>query len=139
MLQKEYQARNRLMGMLLYLSGMRSSEVLSLNWGSFREDRRGNILVDVFGKGKKERTIPVFKDVQNALFHYRESLGESMMLNPSDETPLFFSLSRLSKRELKKDYRIQRFIDSSKQRFMQFKVIHLFHHTGFVTPSLRTA
>ncbi|MCG0040923.1 hypothetical protein LV454_28450, partial [Escherichia coli] len=38
--EKEFKARNRLMGMLLYMSGMRSSELLSLNWGSFREDRR---------------------------------------------------------------------------------------------------
>ncbi len=57
--EKEFKARNRLMGMLLYMSGMRSSELLSLNWGSFREDRRGNlVVVDVIGKGKKNERFP---------------------------------------------------------------------------------
>ncbi|MCA0966792.1 tyrosine-type recombinase/integrase [Priestia flexa] len=140
MLKEEYQARNRLIGMLLYLSGMRSSEVLSLNWGSFREDRRGNMLVDVFGKGKKERTIPVFKDVQNALFHYRESLGESTMLNPSDETPLFFQLKPFVKTGVKKRLSyttLYRLIKTAVYAIQGNSSIspHWFRHT-FITNSL---
>jgi len=90
--EKQFKARNRLIGMLLYMSGMRSSELLSLNWGSFREDRRGNLVVDVIGKGKKERTIPVFDDVKEVLFAYRQALGETTELSPFDTEPLFYSI-----------------------------------------------
>ncbi|WP_110113358.1 tyrosine-type recombinase/integrase [Bacillus sp. CGMCC 1.16541] len=90
--KEQYQLRNRLIGKLLYLSGLRSSELLSLNWGSFREDRRGNVIADVIGKGKKERTIPIFKEVEESLRDYRRTLGESVDFSPFDTTPLFYRI-----------------------------------------------
>ncbi|MBM7703725.1 tyrosine-type recombinase/integrase [Metabacillus iocasae] len=90
--QRQYQMRNRLIGQLLYLSGLRSSELLSLNWGSFREDRRGNVIADVIGKGKKERTIPIFQEVKESLMDYRQSFDESTTFHPFDTTPLFYRI-----------------------------------------------
>lgn len=91
MFQNETRARNRLIGQLLLLTGMRASEILNLNWGSFRLNRRDKLVVDVIGKGKKERTIPVLDDVRTALSLYRETLNERTELDPRDISPLFFN------------------------------------------------
>jgi integrase/recombinase XerD len=85
--------RNELLGHLLYKTGMRASEIVSLNWGSFRYNRRGQVNIDVIGKGNKQRTIPVIDErFLNALFEYRKSFEESIELDPYDRSPLFFSI-----------------------------------------------
>jgi integrase/recombinase XerD len=88
----QMKARNNLIGQLLLLTGMRASEVLSLNWGSFRKNRMGKLVVDVIGKGKKERTIPVFDGVRAALYEWRTIMGESTDLDKSDTSPLFYQI-----------------------------------------------
>ncbi|MED2974076.1 tyrosine-type recombinase/integrase [Fictibacillus sp. B-59209] len=102
--RKQLQTRNLLIGYLLYTTGLRASELLNLNWGSFRKNRRGNLLVDVIGKGNKPRTIPVKKETKDLLFNYRETLQESTELNMRDTSPLFYSLyneeTRLKKKRL---------------------------------------
>lgn len=138
--ENEYKKRNKLMGMLLYMSGMRSSELLSLNWGSFREDRRGNLLVDVIGKGKKERTIPVFEEVQTALFEYREALNESTELDPSDTSPLFYRIQEYSLQRGKQRLSyttLYRLIKAAVYKVQGNKSVspHWFRHT-FITNSL---
>lgn len=84
--------RNLLIGYLLYTTGLRASELLSLNWGSFRYNRQGHIYVDVIGKGQKQRTIPLREEIVEKLFDYRKEIGESTELDPYDESPLFFTL-----------------------------------------------
>ncbi|MEK5102721.1 tyrosine-type recombinase/integrase [Cytobacillus sp. FSL M8-0252] len=86
------QNRNLLIGYLLYTTGMRASELLSLNWGSFRINRRGALYADVLGKGKKHRSIPIRGEVKEVLFTYRESICAPIEWNSNDTTPLFFSL-----------------------------------------------
>ncbi|GGB69169.1 tyrosine-type recombinase/integrase [Fictibacillus barbaricus] len=90
--QEQLQQRNLLIGYFLYTLGLRASEITNLNWGSFKNDRRGNLWADVIGKGKKHREVPVREETADQLFYYRTLLGQSIEINPYDETPLFYSL-----------------------------------------------
>ncbi|MEH6949671.1 tyrosine-type recombinase/integrase [Bacillus sp. JJ634] len=101
----QLEKRNLLIGYLLYTTGLRASELLSLNWGSFRYNRQGYLYADVIGKGKKPRTLPIKEETQELLFNYRKSLGESVEINIEDTSPLFFALynkkeTRLNKKRL---------------------------------------
>ncbi|MFJ5624753.1 site-specific integrase [Peribacillus loiseleuriae] len=51
--REQLEKRNLLFGYLLYTTGLRASELLRLNWGSFRYNRQGHLYLDVIGKGKK--------------------------------------------------------------------------------------
>jgi integrase/recombinase XerD len=84
--------RNLLIGYLLYTTGLRASELLSLNWGSFRYNRKGFLYADVIGKGKKPRSIPIREETKEILFNYRSTMGESVEINMEDTSPLFFAL-----------------------------------------------
>jgi integrase/recombinase XerD len=84
--------RNFLIGYLLYTTGLRASELLSLNWGSFRYNQKGYLYADVIGKGKKPRSIPIRDETKEILFNYRTSIGESVEVNIEDTGPLFFAL-----------------------------------------------
>ncbi len=90
--REQLELRNLLIGYLLYTTGLRANELLSLNWGSFRYNRQGYLYVDVIGKGNKPRTIPVKEETEQLLFKYRKSLGESVEIDTGDVSPLFFSL-----------------------------------------------
>ncbi|MFD2682286.1 tyrosine-type recombinase/integrase [Bacillus seohaeanensis] len=90
--REQLEKRNLLIAYLLYTTGLRASELLSLNWGSFRYNRQGHLYADVIGKGKKPRTIPIKEETVKLLFDYRRSLRESVDINPEDTSPLFFAL-----------------------------------------------
>lgn len=90
--REQLEIRNLLIGYLLYTTGLRANELLSLNWGSFRYNRQGYLYVDVIGKGNKPRTIPIKEETEQLLFKYRRSLGESVEIDTYDVSPLFFSL-----------------------------------------------
>jgi integrase/recombinase XerD len=96
--REQLEKRNLLIGYLLYTTGLRASELLSLNWGSFRNNRQGYLYADVIGKGKKPRTIPIKEETKELLMDYRRSLGESVDIDPEDISPLFFAL--YNKKEL---------------------------------------
>jgi len=90
--REQLEIRNLLLGYLLYTTGLRANELLSLNWGSFRYNRQGYLYVDVIGKGNKPRTIPIKEETEQLLFKYRRSLGEPVEIDTEDVSPLFFSL-----------------------------------------------
>ncbi|WP_307197912.1 tyrosine-type recombinase/integrase [Neobacillus niacini] len=90
--QEQLEKRNLLIGYLLYTTGLRASELLSLNWGSFRYNPKGYLFADVIGKGNKPRSIPIRKETKDILFNYRKSMGESVEINMQDISPLFFAL-----------------------------------------------
>ncbi|MEH7549351.1 tyrosine-type recombinase/integrase, partial [Neobacillus vireti] len=79
-----------LIGYLLYTTGLRASELLSLNWGSFRYNRKGFLFVDIIGKGNKPRSIPIRDETKDILFSYRKSMGETIEIDIQDTSPLFF-------------------------------------------------
>ncbi|MCQ6268586.1 tyrosine-type recombinase/integrase [Fictibacillus sp. WQ 8-8] len=139
--RKQLQTRNLLIGYLLYTTGLRASELLNLNWGSFRKNRRDNLLVDVIGKGNKPRTIPIKKETRELLFSYRELLQESTELNMQDTNPLFYSLynkeeSRFVKKRLTYPA-LYKIVKSAVKLAAQNTAIspHWFRHT-FVTVML---
>jgi len=92
------QTRNLLIGYLLYTTGLRANELVSLNWGSFRYNRQGHLFVDVIGKGNKPRSIPLKEETIELLFKYRQVTGDTTEIDPYDNTPLFFTI--YNKREL---------------------------------------
>lgn len=100
--REQLQKRNLLIGYLLYSTGLRASELLSLNWGSFRYSHQGNLFVDVIGKGNKQRTVPIREEVEDLLFDYRISTGDSTEIDPEDTSPLFYALYNKETRRIKK-------------------------------------
>jgi integrase/recombinase XerD len=62
--------RDRAMLELLYASGMRISELVALNLGDVNTE--GNYFVRCFGKGRKERIIPLYEKIATAVKKYTE-------------------------------------------------------------------
>lgn len=95
--------RNSIFGHLLLTTGLRASEVVGLNWGSFRKTNKGYIVADVIGKGGKERTVPIREETIDIILRYRKMLGERVEWNRYDETPLFYRLDRRGKQRITYD------------------------------------
>ena len=60
--------RDRAMLELLYASGMRISELVALNLGDVNTE--GNYFVRCFGKGRKERIIPIYEKIATTIKNY---------------------------------------------------------------------
>ena len=71
---------------LLYSTGMRISELIQLNHEDI--DFHGGTIV-VFGKGRKERMVPMGRHCQTALLDYIESMPEFQKKGP--KTPMFLN------------------------------------------------
>ncbi len=83
---------------LLYGSGLRAGEALSLNWDDV-DQAQG--FVKVQGKGGKQRMVPFGRKAGEALAAYRRACGES----GGRSGPVFLGRSgRLSQRQLTKDF-----------------------------------
>ena len=80
--------RDRAMLELLYASGMRVSELVSLNMGDV--DIAGGY-VRCFGKGHKERLIPIYEGAALAVRDYAEQARPQLVKN-SEERALFVNL-----------------------------------------------
>ena len=79
--------RDQAMLQLLYASGMRISELVSLNLGDV--DTEGGY-VRCFGKGHKERVIPIHEQAAMAVKEYAENTRPQLLHNKS-ETALFLN------------------------------------------------
>jgi len=79
--------RDRAMLELLYASGMRVSELVSLNLGDV--DLEGGY-VRCLGKGNKERVIPIYEQAVLAVKEYIEETRPQLMRN-ADEKALFLN------------------------------------------------
>jgi len=84
--------RDRAMLELLYASGMRVSEMISLNLGNV--DTEGDF-VRCFGKGQKERLIPIYRRAALAVQEYAKEARPRLVRN-DEEKALF--LNRRGKR-----------------------------------------
>ncbi|MCK4273772.1 MAG: site-specific tyrosine recombinase XerD [Dehalococcoidales bacterium] len=80
--------RDRAMLELLYASGMRISELVALNLGDVNTE--GDYFVRCFGKGRKERIIPLYKQIAMTVKQYvdedrpklaRGKKGDALFLN----------------------------------------------------------
>jgi integrase/recombinase XerD len=80
--------RDRAMLELLYASGMRISELVALNLGDVNTE--GDYFVRCFGKGHKERIIPLYEQVAMAVKKYTEETRPELAHNKK-ETALFLN------------------------------------------------
>jgi len=80
--------RDKAMLELLYASGMRISELVSLNVGDVNTSE-GN--VRCFGKGHKERIIPIYEQAARAVKEYVQEVRPKLAHNKKDETALFLN------------------------------------------------
>ncbi|MFC2003293.1 site-specific tyrosine recombinase XerD [Chloroflexota bacterium] len=67
---------------LLYASGMRVSELVSLNLGDV--DTEGGY-VKCFGKGHKERLIPIYEQAASAVKEYVAQVRSQLVRNPNEK------------------------------------------------------
>lgn len=100
--------RDRAIFELFYASGLRISELISLNVSSINFNER---LVLVIGKGRKERIVPIGQKSFEALEAYLEARG-----NPAANEPLFLNVrgGRLSQRSIQRNL---------KKRLLKSKII----------------
>ena len=77
---------------LLYLGGLRISEVSKNTMGCFfcRRDKDGDERwwLEIYGKGGKERLIPATSELMAELARYRREVGLPPYPSPHEETPL---------------------------------------------------
>lgn len=90
---KFLKTRNRLIGWLLFATGMRASEITSLTFGSFYEED-DVIYVQVVGKGLKQRSIPILsRNLMNALEEHKSNVKNKYEVTERSlrKLPLLFS------------------------------------------------
>ena len=78
--------RNYCMLELLYGSGLRISELTSLNLGDIHLNQG---LINIFGKGSKERIVPINKEEEQALKKY--ILDYRLLFDPKDYDAVFLN------------------------------------------------
>lgn len=87
-------ARSRWVMSLLYLCGLRVSEVVGNTMGSFfcRPDKAGQLRwwLQVTGKGNKQRLVPATNELMAELVQYRRSLGLLELPRGGEAAPLVF-------------------------------------------------
>jgi integrase/recombinase XerD len=81
--------RDKAMLELLYASGMRVSELVSLN---VSDVDTGDGYVRCFGKGHKERMIPIYPRATSSVLVYLKEGRPHMLQNKSDEKALFLNV-----------------------------------------------
>ncbi len=80
--------RDQAMLELLYASGMRISELVALNLGDVNTE--GNYFVRCFGKGRKERIIPIYEKIATAIKKYINE-DRPKLAHGKKETALFLN------------------------------------------------
>lgn len=96
--QREHYFRLRWLFSLLYLCGLRISEVTQNTMGGFfcRRDKDGEERwwLEVTGKGEKTRIIPATQELMVELARYRREKGLSPFPSPDEPTPLLLPIGR---------------------------------------------
>jgi integrase len=96
--ERAHYFRNRWLFTLLYLGGLRISEVGENTMGSFfcRRDRDGEERwwLEILGKGDKERLVPATNEMMVELARYRREMGLPPYPTPNEETPLALPIGK---------------------------------------------
>jgi site-specific recombinase XerD len=99
--ERAHYFRVRWLFTLLYLTGLRISEVVENSMGCFfcRHDKDGEERwwLDVFGKGNKERLIPATRELMVELVRYRREVDLPPYPSPNEETPLVLPIGKTRK------------------------------------------
>jgi site-specific recombinase XerD len=94
--QRAHAARTRWLLTLLYIGGLRVSEVCAGTMGGFfsrlSQDGRDRWWLEVLGKGQKLRLIPATPELMDELTRYRLACGLSPLPCTGDPTPLVLPL-----------------------------------------------
>lgn len=99
--ERAHYHRNRWLFTLLYLGGLRISEVGENTMGAFfcRRDRDGEERwwLEVLGKGDKSRLVPATNELMTEVARYRRECGLAPFPSPGEETPLVLPLGKSQK------------------------------------------
>ncbi|MFL9912197.1 tyrosine-type recombinase/integrase [Paraburkholderia sp. RL17-337-BIB-A] len=99
--EREHHARVRWLFTLLYLGGLRITEVGTNTMGRFfrRGDETGKDRwwLEVMGKGGKERLVPATAEMMTELGTYRRSRGLPALPSPGEDTPLVLPVGQSRK------------------------------------------
>lgn len=99
--EKQHAGRCRWLFSLLYIGGLRVSEVCSTTMGGFfsrrSADGRERWWLEVTGKGEKPRLVPATGELMNEVIRYRKICGLSPLPLEGDESPLLRPLIGLNK------------------------------------------
>jgi site-specific recombinase XerD len=99
--ERERYRRARWLFTLLYLGGLRISEVGGNSMGKFfcRRDADGHERwwLEVLGKGDKERLVPASAEMMVELAHYRRERGLPALPSAHEDTPLVLPLGKSMK------------------------------------------
>lgn len=94
--EREHYLRTRWLFSLLYLCGLRISEVVGNTMGGFfcRRDKDGEERwwLEIVGKGDKTRIVPATNELMVELARYRREKGLAPFPTPSEETPLLLPI-----------------------------------------------
>ena len=94
--ERERYLRLRWLFTLLYVCGLRISEIAENNMGSFfcRRDRDGSERwwLEILGKGSKVRLVPATNELMNELGRYRRELSFPAVPVPGESTPLLLPI-----------------------------------------------
>lgn len=97
--QQEHYYRYRWLFSLLYLGGLRVSELNQNRMGALfsRRDRHGTLRwwMDIQGKGQKSRTVPITSELMEELANYRRFKGLSPYPVANEETPLVLPIGAI--------------------------------------------
>lgn len=108
--EREHYHRARWLFSLLYITGIRVSEVIQNTTGGFfnRKDKDGELRwwLEITGKGDKARIVPATSELMIELSRYRREMGLSLTPVEGENTPLLLPIG-------------------GKQRFMTRSAIHL--------------
>jgi len=94
--EREHYHRARWLISLLYVTGIRISEVAQNTMGGFfgRTDKDNEIRywLEINGKGDKTRIVPATKSLMDELYRYRREMGLQITPMEGDQTPLLMPI-----------------------------------------------
>lgn len=79
--------RDRALALVLLGAGLRAEEVVKLDLADLKEDVEGGMILEVHGKGAKDRLVPLTEEVSEALRVYVVATGRRM----NDPGPIFLT------------------------------------------------
>jgi len=90
--EREHYTRSRWIFTLVYLTGMRISEIIQNDMGKFftRKDKSGESLwwLEITGKGDKTRLIPATNELITELSRYRREMGLALLPVEGETVPI---------------------------------------------------
>lgn len=99
--EREHHGRTRWLLTLLYLGGLRISEVGTNTMGDFFARRDGAGVerwwLDVLGKGERRRLVPATAEMMSELARYRIACGLAAQPSPHETTPLVLPIGKSTK------------------------------------------